>query len=182
MAFLEPRAADLRDVAAAHLARTLIEDASGVEPGRERTIGLHELIAHAGRAPGQPVSLRLERAFRTDPAAHARYRRVLASLGVGHSPAALAASSGPTLTREVGAYRLSLHEDGAGTSAALVIAGPMTPRAPRTIEVHLDGETVRVALPDPIAARIAILLDPARPDTGALDRLLRRPAAEIFLV
>jgi hypothetical protein len=48
--------------------------------------------------------------------------------------------------------------------------------------VHLDGETVRVALPDPIAARIAILLDPARPDTGALDRLLRRPAAEIFLV
>jgi hypothetical protein len=48
--------------------------------------------------------------------------------------------------------------------------------------VHLEGEAVRVALPDPIGARIVILLDPTRPDTGALDRLLRRPAAEIFLV
>jgi hypothetical protein len=182
MAFLEPRAADLRDVAAAHLARTLREDASDTDLERERLIGLHELLAHAGRVPGQPVSLGLERAFRTDPAAQRRYHRVLASLSVGHSPAALAASSGPTLTREVGAYRLSLHEDGADTSAALLIAGPMSPRTPRAIEVHLEGEAVRVALPDPIGARIVILLDPTRPDTGALDRLLRRPAAEIFLV
>ena len=96
MAFLEPRAADLRDVAAAHLARTLAEDASAVEPGRERTIGLHELIAHADRGPGQPVSLRLERAFRTDPAAGARYRRVLASLSVGPEEAASAAGEWPT--------------------------------------------------------------------------------------
>ncbi len=180
MAPLEPARADLRDIAAAHLARTLAEDALR-DPAPGRGASLHDLLIHAARAPGAPVSLGAERALRTDPTAAARYRRVLAALSLGHSPAALAASTGPTLTREVGPYRLSLHEDGAGTTAALLIQGPMGP-APRAIEIHHGGEEARLDLPDPIGARIAILLDPARADTSALERLLRRPAAEIFLV
>lgn len=181
MAPLEPASAELRDVAAAHMARTLAE-AAATGPGPERLVSLHDLLAHAERVPGAPVSLGAERALRADPTAAARYRRILAALSLGHSPAALAASTGPALTREVGPYRLSLHEGGADTAAALLIQGPMRPAAPRSIEVHHAGEEVRLALPEPIGARIAILLDPARPDTGALDRLIRRPAAEIFLV
>lgn len=181
MAPLEPARADLRDIAAAHLARTLAEDALR-DPAPGRGASLHDLLIHAARAPGAPVSLGAERALRTDPTAAARYRRVLAALSLGHSPAALAASTGPTLTRAVGPYRLSLHEDGAGAAAALLIQGPMQPAPPRVIEVHHAGEEARLDLPDPIGARIAILLDPARADTSALERLLRRPAAEIFLV
>lgn len=170
-----------RDLAAAHLARTLAEDALAEPFEAGAPAGLHDLLAHADRRPGEPVSLRMERALRTDPSAQRRYRRVLAALSLGHSPAALAASVGPSLTREVGPYRLSLHEGEPGAVAVLLIAGPMEP-APRAVEIHEAGEEARVALPDPIGARIAILLDPARPDTGALDRLIRRPAAEIFLV
>jgi len=184
MASFEPGRDLLRDVAAAHLARTLAADAvaAAIDLDDERPLRLADLLAYATRSPDQPASFALERTLRGDDAALGRYRRVLAALSSGHSPVALAAASGQVVSRQAGPFRLSLHAGEADAAPALVIAGPMAAGAPQSIEVHDGDERVRLGLPAPIGAQIAILLDPDRGDTAALDRLLRRPTSEIFLV
>lgn len=140
--------------------------------------GAAELWRHVRRRPGEPVSFAVERAIRADPAVARRYRTMLGAGALAYAPMALAASDGAVAIRRVGPYELTIDE--AGTPPLLVIACRDAP-APNLIEVSHADETVRLALPEPVAGSVVIALDPGLPDTALLGRLLAERRSEVFL-
>ncbi|WP_232629923.1 hypothetical protein [Methylobacterium sp. Leaf118] len=139
------------------------------------------LWAHATREPGRPVDLAVVRAIRADPDAARRYRTMLGAQALAHAPRAAAASDGRLLQRRVGPFALEILGGEAGAPPLLVLRveqGPM----PRTIEVWLGDEAVRLDLGPPIGDAILLALDPAVPEADALGRMLRDPACAVFLL
>jgi hypothetical protein len=162
-----------------HAARDLAR--SVVKRRGSTAVRASELWAHARRAPGDPVSLAVERAIRTDPGIGQRYRTMLASMSVAHAPFAAAASDGAIMERRVGALTLSIREGEDGSPPLLVMTG-VGERAPRLIEIATDQDALRLALPEPISGAIILALDPSIPEIARFAALLRNPRSEIFLV
>ena len=168
-----------RMLAEAHVAQ-LVGAAARAVP--RPTIAVHELWAHARRAPGDPVSLPVTRALRADPEVAARYRILLGSLAVAHAPFAIAASDGIVAKRQVGHVVLEILPADGPSPPLLVITGFDEARPPRLIEIGSEGETLRLALPEAVSGGIVLALDPAAPDAVRLGELVRDPRSEIFLV
>ncbi len=167
-----------RLLAEIHTAREL---ARRPRPVREAAVSDRDLWAHARRRPGAPVSLAVTRALRTQAAAAARYRAMLASLAVAHAPFAIAASDGAVTRRRVGDLTLEIVPEDEGSPPLLVITG-IGDAVPRLIEVGRDGDDLRLALPEPVAGAIVLALDPTVPDALRLGELLRDPRSEVYLV
>lgn len=170
-----------RLLAELHIARGLGRQVAAPREVGAGGIAVAELWAHARRAPGAPVSLAVERALRSDPAAARRYRTMLASAAVAHAPLAIAASTGAVAARRVGEIVITIDEGEEG-AAPLVILSNIRGRAPGLIEILLVGEALRLALPEPVGEAIMLSADPAIPEMAALLRLLRDPGSEIFLL
>ena len=178
-------------LAEAHAARVMAREfglaaASGRETDGRETAGrpkLAELLAHARRAPGEPIDMATERHLRRDRGAMARYRRVLGGLAMAHSPVAMAAfSPGVAVERRMGDYTVTVVDDSEDAAPALVVTAPQGHRWPASIEAHLGEDSVRLALPPPIGDGLTILLDPAIAETALLARLIRAPDCELYLL
>jgi hypothetical protein len=139
------------------------------------------LWAHATRAPGAPVDFAVARALRSDPDTARRYRRMLGAQAVAHAPLAAAASDGALARRRVGPFELEILEGAEGAPPLLVLRGEAA-RTPGLIEAWLGDEAVRLELGPPVAGAILLALDPAVPEAALLDRMLRDPAAAVFLL
>jgi hypothetical protein len=173
-------------LALGHAARVLAREVSAkirAEPSSERQPSWGELIAYAGRTPGDAVDAAVGQRLRRDPSGAARYRRVLTGLAIAYSPLALAAfSPGVAIERRIGEYMLTVVDDAEDAAPALVLTAAQGDRWPGSIEAHHGMESVRVALPPPGSAGIMILLDPGIPETALLGRLIREPDCELYLV
>jgi len=173
----EPDPELVQMLAHAHAARLLAREAR-LAPNTASP-GVHELWAYVRREPGAPASLAIERAIRTDAAAGARYRAMLAAIAVAHAPFAIAASDGQIARRRVGPCTIEIL-DAADAPPMLVIHLNGIDRL-SMMEIACGEEGLRLALPAPTAGTIVLSLDPANAEAAILNRLARDAASEIFL-
>lgn len=140
----------------------------------------HELWAHARRAPDAPVAFNVERAIRQDEETARRYRTLLSAFSVAHAPYAIAASDGAIRARRVGAYEIEIIEAEGAPPLLVIRLNGMPP--PGMMEASLGEIRTRLSLPEPFADAITLSLDPDHADAATLERMLRDPACEIFLI
>lgn len=142
-----------------------------------------ELWAHARRAPGQSISLTVERQIRVDPVIRLRYRTMLTSQALAHAPLAVAASDGAVKRRWIGAFTLEIVPAEGEAMALLLIRAPSgSTSLPRRIEVMLGSEMLRLDLGEPVAGTVVLALDPSLAEAATLARLVADPNAEVFLL
>jgi hypothetical protein len=164
-------------LAAVHAARQLRSAVAARVAAQGATTA--ELWQHARRRPGEPVSLALERAIRTDENLAARYRIMLQGFATAHAPMAIAASDGTMRQRRVGPYSFERIEDGG--SPMLVIRMDAAAPAPEMVELSLGERSLRFAPGEAVNGVIMLALDPEIADSRLLAELLGDPATEIFV-
>ena len=166
-----------RLLAEAHAARAAL----AAEPPAATAVSAYRLWSHANREPDAPVDFAVARALRADPAVARRYRTLMAGVSVAHAPFAIAAADGAIAERRVGPYTLTLTPAEDGAPPLLVVACGEAP-APRAVELTLEGETFRLALPEPVDGSIVVALDPASEEANGAADAVADPATEIFLI
>ncbi|GJD94406.1 hypothetical protein [Methylobacterium iners] len=176
-------AAAARLLAELHAARHLARGSRRSEAEARPSLSAAALWAHVRRVPGRPVSLAVERQIRDDPATGRRYRAMLRSQALAHTPLAIAASDGAVVQRRLGSFALEIVPPDAEAMALLLIRGVAEgASAPSLIEAALGAEIVRLELGAPIAGTIVLALDPEVAETALLARLAADPKSEIFLL
>jgi hypothetical protein len=163
-------------LAEVHIARQLLRAPA---PAAVQWVTAADLWAEVRRRPGQPASLAVARALRSDAATTARYRQMLSAFAVAWSPVALAASDGE-VDRRIGSARLRLLPVTNGDVPLLVLEG-----APDATSLEMVGqgrEILRLALPEPDAGTVILSLGPDFPQAGAALALLRDPGTAIYLL
>jgi hypothetical protein len=143
-------------------------------------VSVHDLWRHANRHPGDPVSLVVERAIRSDASAAARYRTILTGAALAYEPLARAASDGKVTSRRVGPYTLEI-VDG-GDAPILLIRLEAGARSPGAMELRNGDQSLRVALDEPVNKTIFLSLDPVHVEGRQLTALIGDPSTEIFVL
>jgi hypothetical protein len=151
-------------------------------PDRVRDV---DLLRHATRAPGDPVSFAVVAGLRNDETLRRRYATLVGLRATTHSPMAAAAYSEGT-RRTVGPHVLRLMTDD-DLPPILVISpleeGAAPPHALEAMGPVDEGgfANVRIALPEAIRGHVTLPLDPNRPDLADLAKLLSRPDSALWL-
>jgi hypothetical protein len=164
---------------ARQLHRGIAKDSVAGTAGSSK-VSTYDIMKHAQRTQGEPVSLAVERAIRTEPEAAFRYRRILAGFALAYAPLASAASDGSMKSRRVGPYTFEI-VTGDGSPILLIrLADGAKP--PNKIELHRSDESLRVPLSRPVNGAIFLSLDPAHAEGRQLAALIADPVTEIFVL
>jgi hypothetical protein len=170
-------------LAAWHSARQLhreIAKGSVANPVGSQDVSTYDILKHARRMQGEPVSFAVERAIRSDPSAASRYRKILAGFALAHAPLASAASDGRMKNRRVGPYTFEIIAgDG---SPILLIRLSDGAKPPGKIELHRLDESLRISLSKPVNGAIFLSLDPTHAEGRQLAALIADPITEIFVL
>jgi hypothetical protein len=170
-------------LAALHGARQLhrqVAEKTAAPQMQARRVTTHDIWKHARRLPGEPVSLAVERAIRTDAAAAARYRKILTGFALAHTQLARAASDGAITSRRVGLYTFEMVK-GDGPPLLLIRLGDGA-GAPAAVELRRGEESLRISLGEPINGAVFLSLDPTNEEGRQLAALVADPTTEIFVL